>query len=587
VGGALFFAWLAGPATGAETSYPNRVMDGIRHIRAGQPDLAAAALQDAFQLDANNPAAWNAYGILLLDAGRIDQAESCFARAQSLDPMDPNAAMGLGVASLARRRLKDASTHFGEAARRSGPAASVMQAYVEALTGNLARAKALLRGGPDVPLARAVSAFVERPAGRASLGDWRSALETADNAANNHEPLLASFFPAAPLTRTWQAARIPTPPKAGQAVVAGIVTLRGDDGPDVRSAAFYIDGGLASVTNVSPFAWSWNTAEYPNGAHLIRIEVRRNSGASSIRERRVRTQNVGAASAPAYAGMEEIDRQLSAMLTLPPDPRFARFTLARAAIASGNTAEARRRLEAVVGQDPGYLNSVALLGELPRTATTDEIWHGPATGRRIALTFDDGPVPTHTPQLLDTLAALNVPATFFVVGKMAAAYPDIVRRMAREGHEVENHTWRHHNLRHMNGLEAMRELASTRRLIGMLTGRPSRYFRPPGGNISMAARQSAALLDIQPVMWTYASGKAEGLPVEEMIPRFVRAARPGAIYLIHNGTDKIEAAIPIVVKQLRAKGYTFVTLEELVTGRREARPGMHTAGAPPAKGSEG
>jgi peptidoglycan/xylan/chitin deacetylase (PgdA/CDA1 family) len=112
--------------------------------------------------------------------------------------------------------------------------------------------------------------------------------------------------------------------------------------------------------------------------------------------------------------------------------------------------------------------------------------------------------------------------------------------------------------------ETLRELASTSRLLTSLAGEPPRFFRPPGGNISAAAREAGAALNMRPAMWTFLGGKTEGMPVETMGPRFVEAAQPGAIFLIHDGTDKITDMLPAVVDALRRKGYALVTLSELM-----------------------
>ena len=102
----------------------------------------------------------------------------------------------------------------------------------------------------------------------------------------------------------------------------------------------------------------------------------------------------------------------------------------------------------------------------------------------IALTFDDGPHPVMTEKLMAVLKQEGVPATFFVVGKMAVRYPGIVQDMAREGYEVANHTFTHPNLSHVDTKTLLNELAQTREVIRLLTGKDTVFFRPPGGNYS-------------------------------------------------------------------------------------------------------
>jgi peptidoglycan/xylan/chitin deacetylase (PgdA/CDA1 family) len=337
---------------------------------------------------------------------------------------------------------------------------------------------------------------------------------------------------------------------------------------------FSVDGTDAGITNVRPFTWDWDTASVPNGAHVVRLTAVRADGSSKSQEMRVVTENPNAPAAPKHPGIEDVDALLDDALSLRPDLRYARYVLAQAALEAGDSQAARTRLTAVVAEDPKYQNAAHLLKTLPRDTDGAEVWRGPTGRKVIALTFDDGPNPGRTPELLDLLKRLDVRATFFFVGKQAVQYPDIVRRAAAEGHEVGNHTWNHRNLQKLSEPEALRELASANRLLGRLAGRTPRFFRPPGGNISAAARDAGAALDLTPAMWTFLGGKTEGMPVEIMAPEFIQAAQPGAIFLIHDGTKKIGEMLPIVVEKLRAEGYDFVTLSELFS---EAPSPMRTA----------
>ncbi len=119
----------------------------------------------------------------------------------------------------------------------------------------------------------------------------------------------------------------------------------------------------------------------------------------------------------------------------------------------------------------------------------------------LALTFDDGPNPTWTPRLLETLASYDVRATFFMVGHYAEAEPALVRRMAEAGHEIGNHTWSHPNLA-MTAPERVRdELARTRETLEQITGKAVRYFRPPFGARRPDVLRTARRLGMAPVLW--------------------------------------------------------------------------------------
>ena len=117
-----------------------------------------------------------------------------------------------------------------------------------------------------------------------------------------------------------------------------------------------------------------------------------------------------------------------------------------------------------------------LLTRGPRTA------HGVAP--KIALTFDDGPHPEHTPRLLDVLAERQLTATFFVIGELAARQPDLVRRIAAEGHEIGNHTWSHGEPSRTDSQTFLDEVRRNDELLAELTGTASRTMRPPKGELS-------------------------------------------------------------------------------------------------------
>lgn len=564
-------AWPA--AARAQTSsdadgYVERVAAALQAMQAAQPDKAAEGLRAAMRLDANHPAAWLAYGALLLDTRNPAAARRCFARAAEREPESARLMMGLALCDLVEGKTPEADRRFREAGERGAAGAIVHRAYLAAMQGRAEEARALLdEASPaerDAPLGRGVAAALAGAGADPEL--WTRALESM----RDGRPLLASFTPWKPFNHGWQARpTLPMPPGPPTQILTGAVPLSGVTAEDTTHVVFTIDGVSAGITNVRPFGWTWDTTAYPNGWHTVRVTAYRRDGASVSQERRVWVRNPGAPHPSDYAGIAAVNAALERALRLEPDARYARIVLARAAIAAGQTEGARAHLQNIVADDPKYWDAAALLKGLP-AASAVEIWDGPKTPRRIALTFDDGPNARRTPPLLDLLDQIGIPATFFIVGKQAAAYPDVVRRMARSGHHVENHTYNHPNIAKLTQPEALRELAANSRLLTSLTGRAPRYFRPPGGNTSAAAREAAAMLGMSPAMWSFASGKIEGLPVEDMLPAMLAAARPGAIYLVHNGTDKILEVLPQVVRALQAQGYEFVTLQQLMGGEARA-----------------
>lgn len=119
----------------------------------------------------------------------------------------------------------------------------------------------------------------------------------------------------------------------------------------------------------------------------------------------------------------------------------------------------------------------------------------------LALTFDDGPNPAWTPQLLDTLAAHNVRATFFMVGHFAQAVPELVRRVAAGGHLIGNHSWDHKNMARTSAAQIEEELTRTSDTLAQILGQPVRFFRPPYGARRPFALRTARRLGMTPVTW--------------------------------------------------------------------------------------
>ncbi len=185
----------------------------------------------------------------------------------------------------------------------------------------------------------------------------------------------------------------------------------------------------------------------------------------------------------------------------------------------------------------------------------------------IALTFDDGPHLAYTTKLLDELQAEGVPATFFVVGKMATRYPRIVQDMARRGHEVANHTFTHPSLPQKNSEEILNELAQTRSIIQKLTGQDTLLYRPPGGVYSRRTVKVASKAGYHMILWTVLTKDVNGATIPAMKERISTQIGDGGIILMHSGIPNTMAMLPEVIQSLRDKGYRFVTVSQLLASR--------------------
>jgi cellulose synthase/poly-beta-1,6-N-acetylglucosamine synthase-like glycosyltransferase/spore germination protein YaaH/peptidoglycan/xylan/chitin deacetylase (PgdA/CDA1 family) len=195
----------------------------------------------------------------------------------------------------------------------------------------------------------------------------------------------------------------------------------------------------------------------------------------------------------------------------------------------------------------------------------------------VALTFDDGPDARWTPKILDVLKAKRAPATFFVIGKNMSREPGLVDREVREGHDVGDHTWTHPNIGETPAAQTMVELNATQRLFETVTGRSMRLFRPPYfGDAEpstprevapvLAAQQQGYLtvgLRIDPDDWKKPDPDHI---VNTTLARLADTKRPGQIVLLHDsGGDRSRtvAALPRLIDEIRAHGYTLVTVAQL------------------------
>jgi peptidoglycan/xylan/chitin deacetylase (PgdA/CDA1 family) len=125
----------------------------------------------------------------------------------------------------------------------------------------------------------------------------------------------------------------------------------------------------------------------------------------------------------------------------------------------------------------------------------------PARPGELALTFDDGPNAAWTPRLLDTLAKHEVQATFFLLGSRAEAEPELVRRIAADGHKIGNHSWSHLNLARTRASRVREELSRTKAVLEQIAGAEVRFFRPPYGARRPAVFRIAREMGLEPVLW--------------------------------------------------------------------------------------
>lgn len=190
----------------------------------------------------------------------------------------------------------------------------------------------------------------------------------------------------------------------------------------------------------------------------------------------------------------------------------------------------------------------------------------------LALTFDDGPDPEITPQVLQTLAKHRARATFFVLGHAAERHPELLRRIVAEGHVLGNHSYSH--AARLSAAKAREELQRTSNLIEAASGTTPTLFRPPYGIVNGAFAHAALQAGGTGVLWTISSADSKPIGPEIIARNVVHTPNPGDIVLLHDGPGHraTAAALPRILTELGAAGFQFVTIPQLLQAWAEWSP---------------
>ena len=191
-------------------------------------------------------------------------------------------------------------------------------------------------------------------------------------------------------------------------------------------------------------------------------------------------------------------------------------------------------------------------------------YHGPRTGRRVAITFDDGPSPTLTPRVLEVLRLHDVHATFFLLGTQVEKFPALARDIADAGHDLANHSLSHRSFRSLFPSEITRELDRTDAAIAAATGLRPRFVRPPYGRFPDSTVALVRDRGGDLVLWSVDAGDWGDAPPEQIATAVVEAATPGAIILLHDREPATVRALPEILAGLRRRGLEPVSVAELL-----------------------
>lgn len=209
---------------------------------------------------------------------------------------------------------------------------------------------------------------------------------------------------------------------------------------------------------------------------------------------------------------------------------------------------------------------------VPFTRSDDEkvySWHENSS-KKLALTFDDGPHPTYTAEILELLDEYSAKATFFTIGSCAEACGEILRECARRGHEIGNHTYSHANLRSAPTERCRDEILSAERAIYEASEIRPKLLRPPEGKYSDELCALAEELGYSIILWTVDTRDWAHTSPETIYENVKKNVKSGDIILFHDnitGESPTLAALRLVLPYLEGEGYSFVTVSELINSK--------------------
>ena len=205
---------------------------------------------------------------------------------------------------------------------------------------------------------------------------------------------------------------------------------------------------------------------------------------------------------------------------------------------------------------------------------------GSSNQPEIALTFDDGPSPLYTPQILNILHDNGVHATFFCIGEQVQNSPDLVQQEAAAGHVVANHSWDHPDLTTLTDDQVHAQLADTSNALQSADGQAPVFFRPPYGAINEDVQEQAATLGLQPILWNIDTLDWELPGSAAIVQTALDNASNGAVILMHDGggdRSQTVAALPEIISGLKARGFQLVTINQLVNDAQKDDTAVSTS----------
>ena len=207
------------------------------------------------------------------------------------------------------------------------------------------------------------------------------------------------------------------------------------------------------------------------------------------------------------------------------------------------------------------------LQNLSGTIFVPFVIRGEKNSCKVALTYDDGPTPGVTDVILDQLAAHNSHATFFVIGRRVQLFPDLARRIVREGHEIANHSFTHPNLSKLPSSKVFKEIEMTQKTIEDICGVTPKYFRPPYGAFRVSQGEITRNLDLQVILWSLDPEDWRLPGITTIANRIVTNTSAGEIILCHDLHTQTALASQLFIPRI-SENYTLVSLSGLLRSSR-------------------
>lgn len=551
-----------------DADYLQRIAIALDELAAGHVASAVQPLDASMNLRRDERLAYLVRGIVFLHAGDYTEARKAFLAARDMLAEPELVSLGLALSALGSGDLTAAASLLPAPGGRIDAAdIRFIRTYIALLeTGKastdslpaqdarvgLLRAYTLLRDGNTSEALPLLSAF---PAADPLSPDLDRGVSMS---FDRSRPLLAPGVPQDAANRA---------PKGPYTGLSGAVQLKTDlsQTPDVAYVLYFVNDQLIGIVNTRPFEIVWDTSQFPNGIHTLRIRGENHLG-SLVGES---SQQVMVTNRPPEPGTPiqgaAADRLLQAatnLLRLQGSRTWAEYQLSTHAEQSGNTQRALQGYARILAFRPEYRDVQQRWRQAFRKVGSRPIWKGTGSDGSLALTFDDGPN-QGTDELLEALTRHNLKATFFLVGMQVRAMPEVVQDIARRGHELAAHSETHRALTQMNDREIIRELFGPVSAIMDAAGVIPRHFRPPGGHLDTRGRQLAEQFGFFPVMWSVHCGPYEGGSVAGMEEYLAANLKAGDIVLMHNCEPTTLKAIPFLANRVKTKGLKPVGISSL------------------------